>query len=823
MLKKYAAGLLLVSFAFLAAAQTKKIFTVSETALTGSFPLLTVSSIYCDSSDAKVVTIAAHAFANDVHLISGRQLKINISNTITTQYAIVAGTIGQSKLIDELIEKKLVDVNTIKNKWESFSINVIKGSSMLKGSKAPFAELVPPGREVGGLLVITGSDPRGTAFGIFHLSKLMGVSPWVWWADAMPQKKQQLFISGSYVSTEPSVKYRGIFLNDEDWGLQPWAAKTFEPETGDIGPKTYAKIFELLLRLRANLIWPAMHPSTKAFFSISGNTKVAEDFAIVIGSSHAEPMLRNNVGEWNEKTMGDFSFVSNHDTIYRYWEERVKETKGINAFYTLGIRGVHDSKMLGANTMQEQKDVLNNAVKEQRQMLAKYINPAIEKVPQAFIPYKEVQDIYDYGFDVPEDVTLVWCDDNYGYIRHFPNEKERVRKGGNGVYYHISYWGRPHDYLWLATSHPAQVYTQMRMAYDKGAKDIWVVNVGDIKPAEYLTELFLDMGWNMDRIENSSKGLDKHLHSWLAREFGVLNAKDIIPVMNEYYRLAYIRKPEFMGATRTEESNPAYKIITDLPWTEAEINQRLKEYAAIEAKVLQIAKRIPVAKQDSWFQLIEYSVRGAAAINKKLLYAQLARHGKAEWKLSDEAYNTIETLTNQYNKLGNGKWQYMMDFKPRKQSVFDKAVQTTTDKPLLQEAKPLFIFNGTGYNKFTGQKPMAYGLGYQRGAVSLAKGSTLYFEFTMGKSDSINIVTAIAPNHPVEGTRIRYTIQLDNEPGVTVDYATQGRSEEWKQNVLINQAIHTTKHMAAKPVKHTVKITAVDEGVIVDQVKIFAQ
>jgi Glycosyl hydrolase family 115/Gylcosyl hydrolase family 115 C-terminal domain len=783
-------------------AVTAQTGTLSISERPNVFSLFTPSSIatiYTDNNDAKVVSIAATCFANDVQLVSGREMQV-LHQLPSNGFTIVAGTIGQSKIIDELIKKKQIDVSAIENTWECFIIKV-----------------------VGKKLVIAGSNSRGTAFGIFHLSKLMGVSPWVWWADAAPQKKQQLFVAGNYTSTEPSVKYRGIFLNDEDWGLQPWAAKTFEPEVGDIGPKTYSKVFELLLRLRANLIWPAMHPSTKAFFSIPGNTKVAEDYAIVIGSSHAEPMLRNNVGEWKEKIMGEFNFVTNHDTIYRYWEERVQQTKGIDAIYTLGIRGVHDSKMLGANTMQEQKDVMDRAVKEQREILEKHINPDITKVPQAFIPYKEVQDIYEAGFNVPEDVTLIWCDDNYGYIKHFPNEKERMRKGGNGVYYHISYWGRPHDYLWLASTHPAQIYTQMKIAYDKGAKDMWVVNVGDIKPAEYLTELFLDMGWNMNAIENSSKGLEKHLHNWLAREFGATNAKDIIPVMNEYYRLAYIRKPEFMGDTRTEESDPKYKIVADLPWSEEQINQRLKEYAVIENKVLEIAKRIPSAKKDSWFQLVEYPVRGAAAINQKLLYAQLARHTKADWSLSDKAYDTIEALTNRYNQLGNGKWQYIMDFKPRKLAVYDKAVRTTIDKPLIQEAKPLFIFNGTDYKTFTGQKPMAHGLGYQRGAVSLAMGSTLYFEFTIAKSDSINIATALAPNHPVEGTKIRYTIQLDSEPAITVDYATQGRSEEWKQNVLINQAIRTTKHLATRPEKHTIKITAVDEGVVLDQVKIVTQ
>jgi hypothetical protein len=779
-------------------AQTNRLL-VSDKATVSSFALvseLTVASFCYDENDAKVLGIVAEAFCNDVELLTGKDINI-VHQAGSVVPTIIAGTVGQSKFIDDLIKSKQLDVSAIKNKWESFII-----------------------KTAGKKLIIAGSDPRGTAYGIFHVSKLFGVSPWVWWADAVPAKKKQLYISGTYISKEPSVKYRGIFLNDEDWGLQPWAAKTFESETNDIGPKTYAKIFELLLRLRANLIWPAMHPSTKAFFHYPGNAQMATDYAIVVGSSHAEPMLRNNVDEWKEKTMGEFNFISNHDTIYRYWEDRVIQSKGFNAFYTLGIRGVHDSKMLGANTLKEQKELMDKAVKEQREMLVKHINPVIEKVPQAFIPYKEVQDIYDYGFEVPKDVTLVWCDDNYGYIKHFPNEKERTQKGGNGVYYHISYWGRPHDYLWLSSTHPAQVYTQMRMAYEKGAKEMWVVNVGDIKPGEYLTEFFLDMAWSIDSITNNQKGLEQHLHNFLGREFGKTNAKEMVSLMNEYYRLAYIRKPEFMGATRTEESDPKYKIVADLPWSEEEINQRLNDYAVIDAKAVQLAKRISSAKQDSWFQLIEYPVRGAAAINKKLLYAQLARHSKAVWKLSDDAYDTIVTLTNRYNSLANGKWKYMMDMKPRQLAVYDKAIQQTFDKPLVQTPKPLFVFNGTDYKTFTGVKPLGHGLGYQGGAISLTKGSSVSFPFTTN-SDSVKIVLALAPNHQAEGTKIRYNIQIDNGPVQTIDYATQGRSEEWKQNVLTNQAIRTTRHFVSKPGKHSLKIKAIDDGVIIDQVKLF--
>ncbi|WP_346238969.1 glycosyl hydrolase 115 family protein [Niabella insulamsoli] len=671
-------------------------------------------------------------------------------------------------------------------------------------------------------LYVIGSDNLGTAYGILELSRMIGVSPWEWWADAEVQKKKAQVLKDGFIRfAAPSVKFRGIFINDEDWGLQPWAAKTYETETGDIGPKTYAKVFELLLRLRANLLWPAMHPSTKAFFHYPENIKTAAKYGVYIGSSHAEPMLRNNVDEWKEEAMGAFNYLTNQPEIYKYWSERVQQSSGINAIYTLGIRGVHDSKMLGANTLAEQEAILSQVIKDQRALLTQYINPAAEKIPQVFIPYKEVQDIYDYGLRLPEDVSLIWCDDNYGYIRHFPNEKEKLRKGGNGVYYHISYWGRPHDYLWLATTHPAQVYTQMKRAFDKGARHLWVVNVGDIKPAEYLTEMFLDLAWDINSIANSRSGLDYHLKSWLGREFGAANAPALLEVMNEYYRLAYIRKPEFMGSTRTEEKDPKYKSIADLPWSEQEIRQRLSAYKAIDDKVRQLEKDIPPEKRDAWFQLIAYPVRGAAAINRKLLFAQLARHGKAGWPPSDAAFDTIKALTAQYDCLRNGKWKGIMNDQPRGLAVFERVPHDAVSAGLKQESRPVRLFNGIEFTAYSGAKPVGHGLGYQRGAISVKKGSAVDYTFVSGNRKSAKIQVALAPNHPVEGSAIRYAIQVDGQPVQEVDYATQGRSEEWKENVLRNQALCITSHQLSRREKHTIKIKALDEGVVIDQITVW--
>lgn len=750
------------------------------------------------TNEAEVVHTAFEIFGRDYKKVFG-------ADVVTDANAqVYIGTLGNSSEAEENIHKKrLEDLRTHR---EGYVVEV-------RNDK----------------LYILGSDKRGTAYGILELSRLIGVSPWEWWADAPIEKKTVFSLKDGYSRLEyPSVKHRGIFINDEDWGLMPWSSKTFEPglptvgkTKGAIGPETYSKTFELLLRLRANTLWPAMHEVSVPFYFTKGNKEAADKYGIIVGTSHCEPLMRNSATEWDIAGKGDYNYITNREDILSYWTERLKALKGSDNIYTIGLRGKHDGMMQGVKTLQEHKSVLSQVIKDERELLRTYTNPDVNKVPQVFIPYKEVLDVYNDGLDVPEDVTLVWCDDNYGYIKHFPDEKERARKGGNGVYYHASYWGRPHDYLWLATNHPAQLYTQMKLAYDKDAKDLWILNVGDIKPAEYLTELFLDMAWNIGSVENNIHGLDQHLQSWLSREFGTSNAKALLPVMNEYYRLAYIRKPEFMGGTRTEESDPRYKIVTDLRWSEAEIHQRIKEYNHIADKVIQISKRIPADKQDAWFQLIEYPVRGAAEMNKKHLYGQLARHSKASWDLSEEAYEIIVSLTQKYNSLGNGKWKGIMDYQPRNLAVFEKLPRSIAGNAIPENRPPLYLFNGSEYNRFTGSKPVGHGLGYRRGAVSVAKGSAVVYRFNAKKAGAINIELALAPNHPVEGKVIRYSIQVDGGAGQIVDYATHGRSEEWKENVLSNQAGRTTRHDVAKKGTHIITIRALDEGVIIDQVKVW--
>ena len=704
-------------------------------------------------------------------------------------------------------------------------------------------------KSANGCLYIKGSDDHGLAYGILEVSRLLGVSPWEWWADAEPKQLKAFSLKEGYHNEQaPSVEYRGIFINDEDWGLMPWSGKTYEPSDipGHIGPKTNARIFELLLRLRANTYWPAMHECTRPFFLTEGNREVAQQYGIYIGGSHCEPMASSTAGEWPARGKGDYDFLHNKENVLRFWEDRVKEVAGQPILYTIGMRGVHDGAMQGAKTVEEQKTVLDSVLKAQRELLGKYVDKDVTQVPQLFVPYKEVLDVYHAGLQVPEDVCLVWCDDNYGMVRHFPTAAERARKGGNGIYYHVSYWGRPHDYLWLGTFSPSVMYQQMSMAWHKGIQKFWILNVGDIKPAEYQIELFLDMAWNMNSIYPGDRA-DKEMqpnNDWLAqhemnfwtREFGKQLAEKMLPVMQESYRLAYIRKPEFLANTRCEERDRKYSIISDLPWSEQYINARLAEYKELADESERIEKmldkaiakgNLPKERKDEFYQLFKYPVQAAAQMNNKLLYGQLARHGKETskdggagyWAKSDAAYDSIVNLTKIYNQgyYNHGKWNRIMDFEPRKQPVFRRVPHTEATQPMVKDPEYLVKWNAT---EATVGHPIAwYGLGYEGKAASIARNQEIGFGFEgkKVKGDSVTIEVRWVPTHPVDN-KLRFALSLDGGKPVVKEYQTKGRNEQWKVNTLQCQARVRIQLPIAKMKKHLLSIKALDDGMVLDQV-----
>lgn len=673
--KKVTAVVLLIMF-----------FAISFKMKAADFELVTphtkVSIVYA-KDDRKLGSIAAHLLAKDIQRVSGYLPEVFNDLNKASGNVIAIGSI-QSELIrttSKTLPKALL------NKWECFGYELL-------GKQQD--------QRINNMLIIAGSDIRGTAYGVFGISEKIGVSPWYWWADVNPVKKSKLVLSISdFVSKAPSVTFRGIFLNDEDWGLQPWAAKTFDPHGArDIGPKTYAQIFELLLRLKANLIWPAMHESTKAFYHYPENKDVAADYEIVVSSSHAEPMLRNNVDEWNSKAWGAFNYKTNKTNILNYWENRVKESKGNNVIYTMGMRGVHDSGMEGVKTTGEAMPLLEEIFEGQRTLLTKYINPDIEKVPQTLSIYKEVLDIYEAGLKVPEDVTLNWPDDNYGYIQRLPTPEERKRKGGSGVYYHASYWGRPHDYLWLPSTNPALMREEMTKAHEMGAKRIWVLNVGDIKPIEYNTQLFLDMAYDVEPFKSPGYTA-KHLQTWAGGIFGPNNGQEVAQILHTYFDLAFERRPEFMGWSQTEPNTAVKHTEYLLDRYGDEAQKRIERYEQLESRVRALKPAISPSLSDAFYELIEYPVKGASHINKKFLYRDKAYwyslQGRASAKnylhLATQSYYEILKETDFYNnELAAGKWKWMMSMRPRELAVYQKPTISVSKK----EMTALFIAKAEG-------------------------------------------------------------------------------------------------------------------------------
>lgn len=743
-------------------------------------------------SEEQVVHTAAELVARDYLNVFGDTL-IWVPSVTEVHDApqIMVATCGVGDA-DRLIGQLGVECDTLTAHPESYCIGV---------------------KEVNGkpCLYVIGGDAHGTAYGLMALSRMMGVSPWEWWADSPVKPRKRWTVDAFEQTTYPAVRYRGIFLNDEDFALVPWAHETYDQGTrrGELGPKTYARIFELLLRLSANTCWPAMHECTVPFFFVEGNREMAEKYGIYMGASHCEPMARNTNGEWRVSGVGDYDYVNNSDAVRDFWRERVEEVAETPVIYTLGMRGVHDGRMNGAKTVDEQRTVLTQVLADQRAMLAQLVDSTLTNVPQVFIPYKEVLDVYNSGLEVPDDVTLMWCDDNYGYIRHLPDSAERLRSGGHGLYYHVSYWGRPHDYLWLPSTHPALMATELLRAYDADNRTMWVLNVGDIKPAEYLTELFMDIAWNPEKVRG--EGVRNHMVQFMAREFSPRRATALADLMLDYYHLAYIRRPEFMAHTRTEERDPKYKRPTSLPWSEEYVHERINAYDELLKTCDRLGDYEDEAHADVWYQLVEYPVKAAAAMNKKWCYAQMARHGAGEtyWEEADKQHSIIVENTKAYNEtMAGGKWNKMMNYHPRNLAVYDAVPRNTYEGVLEHEvytiATPL-EWKRTG---------AIAELGYSREAMPLRQGEAL--ELTVGAADSI--VLAFVPNHPVQSKQLRIRVTLDDKAPKTFNIATYGRSETWKRNVKRNMALCPLPFGPTDEGKHTLTVEALDPHIILDEV-----
>lgn len=652
---------------------------VSEKAQTDWFPL-GEATICTDAGDYKVVNIAAQMLADDVERVTTTRSTIVSATSfkkLPQGATVVAGTVGHSRIIDELVRQKAIDVSAIKGKWESYIITTINHPRQ------------------GQILVIAGSDRRGTAFGLTTMSETIGVSPWYWWADVTPQHKKAIYVEpGTFVQGEPSVQYRGIFINDERFG--GWA-RWAELKHGKVGPETYKRVFELLLRLKANYLWPAMHPGTQAFNDDPENARLADDYAIVMGSSHCEQMLRNNEGEWkaveqrHPGTLGDFNYITNRQTMQNYWETRVKTNGRYENTYTLGLRGIHDYPMEGANTTAERVALMQQAIDDQRDMLRRNIKKPIEEIPQVLCTYEEVLEAYHNGLKVPEDVTLLWSDDKHGYCRNLCNPEEMKRKGGAGIYYHLSYHGDPASWIWLSPLSTTFLSAELTKAYTYGARKIWVFNVGDIKPAEKEISFVMDLAWDINRWKPSEA--HNYVKYWAAKTFGNerlrvgehssgMVAQEIADIQAGYYRLQAAGKDAHVWFVN---------------YSAEQIEQRIAEWRALTAHATELASRIPESLKNAYFELVSYPVCGAAMINEYQLLARRsmvrATAGDSIGAMADanrvrQMFDSLNELTRHYNEdILDGKWQQFFNWQPYHWFRSEKIEQPVATPELIAQAK----------------------------------------------------------------------------------------------------------------------------------------
>jgi hypothetical protein len=587
--------------------------------------------IVVDSRDYPGVRRAAGDLVEDVARVTGLRPRLLADQISGARDVVLVGTLGRSRAIDRLVRAGKLDVKEIRGRWESSIIQVV----------------ARPWSGVDRALVIAGSDKRGTIFGIYDVSERIGVSPWYWWADVPVHHRDQLFIGvGRQVRGEPAVRYRGFFINDEAPALSGWAREKF----GGLNHQFYGKVFELLLRLRANFLWPAMWGN--AFNDDDpANPALADEYGIVMGTSHHEPMMRAQQ-EWRRYGKGAWNYQVNADVLRAFWTDGIRQTASFENIVTLGMRGDGDMPM----SQEANVALLEQIVSDQRAIIAEHRNRNLSAVPQVWALYKEVQEYYEKGMRVPDDVTLLWSDDNWGNIRRLPTAEERNRTGGAGVYYHFDYVGGPRSYKWLNTIPIAKVWEQMHLAYRYGATRIWVVNVGDIKPMEFPIQFFFDYAWDPERLPASRLG--DYTRDWAAREFGTEHAADIAEIVTRYTTYNGRRKPEML--------DPRTYSLVDYREAETVVD----DYQRLARRAEAIYAALPQDTKDAFYQLVLYPVKACATLNdlyvtvgKNRIYAVQGRASTND--LADRArelFREDERLSREYNEtLAGGKWSHMMD------------------------------------------------------------------------------------------------------------------------------------------------------------------
>jgi hypothetical protein len=813
---------------------------ISDKKENGNFPIVsqTATAICTDENDDWLIQKAASLFQNDIEKVSEKKPEIIHAIPSATTNVIIIGSIKNSTLIQQLIQSKKINVDSIKNKWEAYQIQIVKN----------------PFKGIGSALVITGGDKRGTAYGVFELSKEIGVSPWYWWADVPVKKKKEIYVSKNiFVHARPLVKYRGIFINDEAPAFSGWTKEKF----GGVNHHVYEKVFELLLRLKANYLWPAMWGN--AFNDDDTlNPILANKYGIVMGTSHHEPMLRAQQ-EWKRYGKGAWNYATNKNELDSFWKKGIENMDHHESIVTIGMRGDGDMPMAQETAI----GLLENIVADQRKIIEEVTGKPASETSQDWALYKEVQDYYDKGMRVPDDVTLLFSDDNWGNLRRLPKINAKPRSGGYGIYYHFDYVGGPKNYKWINTNNIARVWEQMHLAYSYGVNRIWVVNVGDLKPMEFPISFFLDYAWNPEKI--NADDLQDYFTNWAAHQFGNKYAQQIGELIQKYSQYNARRKPELLS--------PKTYSLTEYN----EFQRVVDDYNNLAVKAQIIDNLISPEYKDAFFELVLHPIEASANLNA--LYLAVAKNNFFANENNPVAnlyadsvkyfYQKDSLISYKYNhELANGKWSHMMDQThigytywqeprfnkmPEVKYISDNAkkdesvkidVKDKTSVNLIpKDAKGNIFYEKNGYvsieaaNYFKAvNRQIAWkvipGIGKDGNGITtfpvtvyektLTNGNPyLQYEIYVYDTGTVKLSAYFSPtlNFENDSLGLQYAISIDNEKPQIISINKDDKNERtWGKWVSNNIIIKTTEHEISKSGKHIIRYWMISPAVVLQKI-----
>ncbi|MEO3693747.1 glycosyl hydrolase 115 family protein [Roseateles paludis] len=805
------------------------------------------AAVLVDAGADAALQHVARSLAADLERVSGQPAPLvqAVAQLPAGRDVVLIAVAGQSKLLDSLGRARAaIGAERLTGRWEAFRQLVLE----------------QPWPGVRRALVIVGSDRRGAVFGTYDLSERIGVSPWHWFADVPVTRRTDVTVAPGVREDAPKVKYRGFFINDEDPGLSGWAKKKF----GGINAQMYAHVFELLLRLKGNYLWPAMWPPKAFNVDDPQNMVLADAMGVVMGTSHHEPLMRAH-HEWHNGKSGPaaggkWDYATNAANLREFWRggiERMMQKgdgKGYDSLVTIGMRGDGDEAMAEDSAI----GLLEQVVAAQRKILEDVTRKPAASTPQVWALYKEVQDYYDHGMQVPDDVTLLFADDNWGQIRRLP-APGAARPGGYGVYYHFDYVGAPRNYKWLNTNQIEKAWQQMDLAYAAGARALWIVNVGDIKPVEFPLSFFMQQAWNPERMGLAE--LARYPQHWARQSFGDALAEPVARLVTRYSQLVARRKPELIDAGSFKLGGAGPDVLDG-----GEFGRMVDEWAALEAQLAAAEAQVQPAQQSAFFQLVAHPIRAMANLYRlyysvawnRLLAAQGDARANAFADTAERAFRQDEALTDTYHRINDGKWDGMMaqthigytywndppkQTMPAVQQVSVDGVAPTPRFGALPQpaASRLKIFEAPDFAAAQNGRGLTWrvipNLGRTAGAVTafpqaqpattLQDGVRLEYPLDLAEGGDLEVRLILVPTLDTSGkATLRVGVSIDDgEVQVLQDHqipapttTTRDEQRNWNQAVMSNARGLSAHFKGVQPGAHRIKVWRLDDNVVLQRV-----